>query len=249
MKNKNFFFRFYKYQKERFPFVVLIFTTLSVVLSSVAVVAVSNAKLSDYNLEIFIGTVTCLLFMFNIRVFDDFKDNKFDNKYHKERPVQRGLITIKELNLVNFCFILIQILLNLIFAKETLIFWILAMVYSLIARKEFFVKKFIKKHFILYNFLNTLQIFFLQIYLYALIEPMSSIKEPLLIIHFVFVLANAVILEIARKLKSVKKESSGRDTYSGRYGVKKASLTYFFSIFFSFTLFLIIIFWKIFLAF
>ena len=66
MKNKNFFFRFYKYQKERFPFVVLIFTTLSVVLSSVAVVAVSNAKLSDYNLEIFIGTVTCLLFMFNI---------------------------------------------------------------------------------------------------------------------------------------------------------------------------------------
>ena len=41
--------------------------------------------------------------------------------------------------------------------------------------------------------------------------------------HFVFVLLNAAILEVARKLKHRKTESAGRDTYSSRMGIGKAA--------------------------
>ena len=232
--------RFNEYQKERFPFAVLTFTTLSVVLSSAAIVAQEGQTLSKLTLPIIVGTITCLLFMFNVRVFDDFKDKGFDDTFHGKRPVQRGLISLKELNLINYISIAFQVLLNIFISISAFFYWILAMIYSLIARAEFFMKDFIKKRFILYNALNLLQMFFLQIYLYALIQPNFSFTNPLVFIHFIFVLANAVILEIARKLKSKDDESLGKDTYSGRYGIKTASFIYAGSYFITYILFLII---------
>jgi 4-hydroxybenzoate polyprenyltransferase len=240
MNYRNLLSRFNEYQKERFPFAVLTFTTLSVVLSSAAVAVTTDIPLSSLKIQIIIGTLTCLLFMFNIRVFDDFKDKSFDNQFHKKRPVQRGLISLKELNIINLISIAIQVILNLFMSINAFIYWILAMCYSLIAKKEFFIKKYIRKTFILYNFLNLMQMFFLQIYLYALIEPNFSFKDPLLFIHFIFVLSNAVILEVARKMKSKREESKGMDTYSGRYGVKKSAFIYSGSYLVTYLLFYII---------
>jgi len=240
MKNSNIIHRFNAYQKERFPFVVLIFTTLSVVLSSAAVVK-KGSSIFELWLPIVIGTITCLLFMFSVRVFDEFKDRKFDNKFHAKRPVQRGVITLNELNYINYLFIMVQALINVFFSLSAFFYWILAMIYSLIARVEFFMRDYIKKKFILYNILNMFQIFFLQIYLYILIEPRLSFKNPLLYIHFVFVLSSAAILEVGRKLKAKGEKSKGNDTYSGRYGINRASWIYASTYLFTYLLFIIIL--------
>lgn len=240
MKNKNLLYRFNEYQKERFPFAVLIFTTLSVVLSSAAVVDNNLSLVSQWK-NIVVGTITCLLFLFNIRVFDDFKDENFDDEFHKKRPIQRGLISLTELNIINLIFLIIQTILNFFISLYAFMYWALALIYSLIARAEFFMKNFIRKKFILYNTLNLFQMLFLQIYLYALIEPDFSISNSLLAIHFIFVLTNAVILEIARKLKGNEEESLGKDTYSGRYGVKTASIIYAVSFLITYLLFLVIL--------
>jgi hypothetical protein len=226
MKKRGIVSRFYEYQKERFPFLVLIFTTTSVVLSSMAIVHGYGFDVLNNLKNILIGVITCLLFMFSIRVFDEFKDNKFDRKYHSERPVQRGLISLSELNRINLIFLIFQGILNLFHALIPFFYWLLALIYSLVARAEFFIKKFIRRRFILYNALNLLQIFFLQIYLYALIEPNFSWQNPLLLAHFIFVLTNAAILEIARKLKPEDYKNPGKDTYSGRYGINKAVTIY-----------------------
>jgi 1,4-dihydroxy-2-naphthoate octaprenyltransferase len=106
------------------------------------------------------------------------------------------------------------------------IFWLIAFGYSLIARFDFFMKRWIRKKFFLYNALNLLQLFFLQIYLYALIEPGFSWRNHLLLVHFIFVLLNASIIEVARKLKRKKEETAARDTYSARLGIGSASLLY-----------------------
>ena len=240
MNKDNLAVRFYQYQKERFPFVLLIFTTLSVVLSSAAIVVGPNESFSQFLWPIIIGTITCLFFMFNIRVFDDYKDKSFDTKFHANRPVQRGLISLKELSSINIISMLLQFVVNLFVSITALLWWLLALCYSLIARYEFFCKDFIKKRFILYNLMNLMQMFFLQIYLYALIEPQFSFKDPLIFVHFIFVLSNAVILEIARKLKPKRDESKGLDTYSGRYGVKKSALIYAGSYIVTYGLFLYI---------
>lgn len=242
MGQKKYIKRLYDYQKERFPFAVLIFTTLSVVLSSAAVVSEGKLDLPNLFWPIVIGTITCLLFMFSIRVFDDHKDHDFDSKYYEKRPIQRGDIALSELNKLNIILLLFQGVINILFSIKIFFFWLMALGYSLIARNEFFMKEKIRKKFIVFNILNLMQIFFLQIYLYYLIMPGFSWSDPLLLVHFIFVLINAGVLEIARKMKSKNDESKGLDTYSGRYGALKASLIYLVVCSISYALFLVMFF-------
>jgi len=227
MKDKrNFFKRFCEFQKERFQIEILIFTTTAVVLSSVAVSLPEGKFIFNFLTEIFVSIVTLLLFMFHIRVLDEYKDYDFDSKYHKERPIQRGLITLKELLIIDIIGLLIIFSLNIFFPQRAFIFLLIAFGYTLIAGKEFFMKNWIRKRFFLYNFLNLLQLLFLQFYLYSLINPNFSFKNLILIFHFIFVLFNVGIIEFARKLKAKSEETDAKDTYSSRLGIKNAALVY-----------------------
>ena len=223
MENKNIISRFNLYQKERFPLAVLIFTTASVVLSSAAVAIPKGNGVFD-NLDILIVSfITLILFMFHIRVLDEYKDYRFDSEYHGDRPVQKGIISLKELLILNIAGLFVQVLINLFISPTAFLFWLVAFGYTIIAGNEFFMGKWIKKKFFLYNFLNLLQLLFLQFYLYEMIEPSFSFKNELLTIHFVFVLFNVGVLEFGRKLKTKDEETKGRDTYSSRLGIKRAS--------------------------
>lgn len=226
--NRNFFKRFYEFQKERLQLEVLIFTTSAVVLSSVAVALPVGDKMLNYWVEIIISFFTLLLFIFHIRVLDEHKDYYFDSRYHSDRPVQRGLISLRELLVLDIIGLIILLILNLFFSLRAFVFLLITFVYTLIAGNEFFMKNWIRKKFFLYNFLNLLQLLFLQFYLYSLINPNFSFKNPLLTVHFIFVLVNIGLLEFARKLKPTDEESEARDTYSSRLGIKKAVLGYTF---------------------
>jgi 4-hydroxybenzoate polyprenyltransferase len=215
--------KLYSYQKERFPLIVLLFTTLAVVISSAAIVLPTSASITDMPLALVVGYLTCLLFTFQMRVFDDMKDYSFDNRYHKDRPVQKHTISLEELNILNLVGIGIQALINVFYSLHAFGYWLAAFLYSLLAKAEFFAGEAVRKRFYLYNMLNLLQLFFLQLYLYAVIFPGFSWNDPLLYVHFVFVLLNAAILEFARKLKQKDEESGGKDTYSERLGIKKAA--------------------------
>ena len=218
--------RFNIYQKERFQIAILIFTTISVVLSSAAVVLEPGEVLSNHTVRIFIALITSLLFMFHIRVLDEYKDYNFDTTYHKNRPVQRGLISLKELLTLNIIGLIILFSINVIASTKATIFLLFAFGYTLIAGKEFFIKNWIRKRFFLYNFVNLLQLLFLQFYLYSIIEPNFSLSNPILSVHFVFVLFNVGLLEFARKLKTKTEENEAQDTYSSKIGIKKASMMY-----------------------
>ena len=224
--NRNFFKRFYEFQKERLQLEVLIFTTSAVVLSSVAVSLPLGENIFNYWKEIIVSFVTLLLFMFHIRVLDEHKDYEFDTKYHKDRPIQRGLISLKELLILDIIGLVVLFVLNIFFPLRAMIFLFIALGYTLLAGNEFFMKNWIRKRFFLYNFLNLLQLLFLQFYLYSLIDPKFSFKNILLTVHFVFVLFNVGILEFARKLKAKSEETDAKDTYSSRLGIKKSVIVY-----------------------
>ena len=225
--NKSLMYRFYKYQIERFPFAILIFTTFSIVLGSFVIV-LKDFNLLLQNLDLLIiGTIICLLYTFHIRVLDEIKDNSFDNEFHKERPVQRGLISLKELKLIDKIFLLAQIFLLIFINSITpIIFWISTLLYSQIAKQEFFLKNMIRNNFMIYNLLNLLQMFFLQMFLYSLLLKSIEWTNPFLYVHFIYVLGKIFLVEVGRKLKVKKLENKGKDTYSARYGIKNASFLY-----------------------
>jgi len=67
--------------------------------------------------------------------------------------------------------------------------------------------------------------------------PIINFLDPLLYIHFVFVIVNAGILEVGRKLKVKSNESLGKDTYSSQIGKRKSAIMFIVIIFLSFFIF------------
>ena len=88
--------RFYIYQDERFPLKYLAFTTFAVVISSAAILSF-DVSITKILASYFSG----LFFIFHIRVIDESRDFKHDVKFHPKRPIPRGLITIKELMILD----------------------------------------------------------------------------------------------------------------------------------------------------
>jgi 4-hydroxybenzoate polyprenyltransferase len=226
MSNISFFKSFYNYQKERFPIFVLSLTTIAVILSSAAIVIEYGEPISKYLKQIIISFITVLLFTFHIRVIDDYKDYLFDLKYHSDRPIQSGVIKIKTLLIIDVIGLFIQAILNLYFSIEAFIWWLIAFSYTILATNEFFIGEKIKRNFFLYNFLNLIQLLILQFYIYAIIYPSFILTDKLLIIHFIFVMFNITLLEFGRKLKSKEEENIGKDTYSSRLGIARATIIY-----------------------
>jgi len=229
--------RFYIYQKERFPIAILTFTTLAVVLSSVAVISKNHMPISSYLKEIVLAFIAGMIFMYHIRVLDERKDLNFDTKYHKDRPIQKGIISLKSLFILDFLLIIVLFAISIYSSFNAFIFLLISMIYSLIAGMDFFLGNKIRNKFFIYNLLCLFQLFFFQIHLYSLMTPIINFLDPLLYIHFVFVIVNAGILEVGRKLKVKSNESLGKDTYSSQIGKRKSAIMFIVIIFLSFFIF------------
>lgn len=219
-------YRFWQYQKERFPLAVLLFTTL--------VTAGSSWSLSRAPLRLAVLVFfTMLLYMFHSRGFDEVKDYEHDSLNYPERPLQRGLITRPELILLTCGAIILEIIFNLFFNTQKGIFWyFVAFGYSLLTKKEFFIRDWLRNHFFLYNFLHLLQIGIFQIYVYATLAP---IRQNVLVWHWLLVLLLVFLMEFARKMRA-READYADDTYSAKLGSKWVSVVYvlifFVSLFF-----------------
>jgi len=209
-----------KYFIYRFPFLLLIFTTLAIIFS---VISVFQLDYIDYNYkEIFIFLLTWLIFLFHIRVVDDYRDFDHDTKYYSERELQKWKLNIKKL------FISAEILISIILILNFYYFWFIAIfililwwINSLFSIDYlWYWKKIEKKYMILYHILNnfTLNTFF--IYLYYNLNIFGLYNNFLIIIHLIFLNLLVFLLEITRKIKS-KEEKNIWDKYIDKYWYKK----------------------------
>jgi 4-hydroxybenzoate polyprenyltransferase len=145
--NLSFLKRFYRYQKERFPFLghgmlVASFSFSAIAYSRICRGVKDFIDLKTFILGIFI-TVTLFLL---VRIFDEFKDAEDDAKYRKELPVPRGLVSLKELGVLGIVIIVLQIVINSIFFPKMLIIYFIVIGYLLLMGKEFFIANWLKKH-------------------------------------------------------------------------------------------------------
>lgn len=100
--------RFWIYQRERFPLVsqgllIGVISLCSVMFSVLLRDAATSASLGSslplphFALALLVAIGSALGFFFQMRVADEFKDYDTDLQYRPYRPVQRGLITLREL--------------------------------------------------------------------------------------------------------------------------------------------------------
>lgn len=157
-----------------------------------------------------------LLYLFELRIFDEFKDYEHDKKYYPDRPVQNRLISLRELQLPLIITVLLQILL-VVFIRPDILAFCFVQLYTLLMSREFFIKKWLEKHFSVYIMLHELITPFLFLYLISFGVHNISME---IIFSSIFLGINLFFLEIGRKLAPREPTHLANDTYVERYSNK-----------------------------
>ena len=213
--------KFYLYQEERFPIVFLVLSIFPVILSSAAIVMQDRPNL----LQLLLAFIASLSYFFHIRVIDDYRDFQHDNLYHKNRPIQAGIISLMDLKRIDSIMVVIFLLISIFSNPYSLGLAVFLLIYTYFAKNDFFAKLKIRKYFYIYNAINFLQMVILQIYIYAFFSKSFYFNTPITM-HFLFIITGTLIFEFLRKIKTPESEGEGKDTYSWHMGFGKSTMVY-----------------------
>lgn len=201
---------------------MVVFLTSVVVLGSS--IAVLDVQVGLWRLVA--GFLTLVLFPFHMRLFDELKDYEHDNQHYPDRPVPRGLISLQEIRLTLVFVLIIEVVINVWWGSGVLIALLIALSFSGVAAKEFFIRRWLRDHFFTYLALHQLQLAFIIPYLYLLLGGTLGFGNQLLIAHFLMVFTLLFLLEWARKMRQEEDEVASRDTYSARLGKSGSTVVY-----------------------
>lgn len=215
--------RLWIYQAERFPLAKTVpllacFSAASITLSAV----LSDRPLPGIAAYI-IGFLLVFILFFQLRVTDEVKDGEDDAKYRPERPIPRGLVTLRLIVSFGVATIPIGIILALIHGAGLV--WLLLLTWGWLTAMtfEFGVPEWLKARPVLY-LLSHMAIMPLIDLLLTGIEwlPHGS-AAPALWLFIALSFSNGCVLELGRKLWAQENERVGVDTYSGLWGPKSAA--------------------------
>jgi 4-hydroxybenzoate polyprenyltransferase len=205
--------RLWTFQRERAPlYGVLIMATTTVG------VAYNFSSQSWRNY--FVAVMIISLYLVQIRTADEKKDFEHDNKYHPNRPVQRGVVSLSELAVINKLSIVGQLLLYASFLDPRIfLLGIFSQSYAFLTRKEFFVREWIRQHFFVYYFSHYIQLVILFYAMVSIVQP-SSENYWSFVTLFMF---SVIATEIGRKMLAVEDDTID-DTYSAQLGHKGSAV-------------------------
>lgn len=211
------------YQKERFPLfktapLLAVFSAASLSVSA----ELSGRPLPDWG-GYLAGFVIAMLLFFQMRVCDEYKDLEDDRRYRPDRPIPRGLVSLRLIISLGLVSLPITALTAWLWHPPVL--WLLALVWLWLGAMtaEFGVAEWLKARPVLY-LLSHMAIMPLIDLLLTGLEwlpfggPASGLS---LFLALSFV--NGCVLEIGRKLWSPENEIAGVETYSGLWGTRKAA--------------------------
>lgn len=210
----NILAKLYIFQKQRFPLRILLFTTLSSILSSAAVSPVEPSYL--LMLMAFFST---LFFLFHIRVIDESRDMELDSTLHPERPVQSGIISMRELFFSSFIGIVACIAVALFAGFPAMVITFSILVFTTLAWRDFFAKSFFARKPVLYHLINSPQMVLIQWNIYAIYTGSFRVTW-LMLLQLLLVYNSIFILEVVRKVKA--SDTDTPDTYSADMGTRKS---------------------------
>lgn len=212
------------YQKERFPLIRYSVLVSAFAVSGLALSFLLTGGHHPLRIEMFLVafSVTLLLF-FQLRVADEHKDFAYDALHHPERPVPRGLVTLKELRSLAIAAALFQLTACLLL-HATLIFPLaMAWIYMALMTREFFIGDWLRDHPVVYMLTHMCILFFTDLFITSCHFMVSNIEPPIALLYFLgtsFCLG--MVIELGRKIRSPQDETTGTDTYSRLWGRETA---------------------------
>lgn len=224
---------FLSYQSVRFPLRILIFTTAATVLCSAAVL--------NYQVragQVLMAFFAAMFFLFHIRLLDEVRDFADDSVRTPDSPVHSGIISLKQLFYIDFAGLIIFTGISILNGLASVILAISLFLFTSLAWKDFFIRKYIIKRKVIYHLINSPQMILLQLFIFTIFTHSLHFTH-IIWLATVFVYVNIFVLELIRKIR-VDKEAQ-IDTYNAYLGFNRSVIiTYIFAII-SFLLYFFII--------
>ncbi|MGI9515683.1 MAG: UbiA family prenyltransferase [Pirellulaceae bacterium] len=229
-----FYRRFGAWLKERFPLLghgILIVSYYSSNQFLAEVLTAPDEKLR-YTIGSLLGAITLFCIFFHLRVFDEHKDFEEDSLHYPDRVLQRGLISLRDLKIAGGIAIGLEILLSAIWMPTgkpaALVAVLVTLFFSWLMLKEFFVRDWLKQHFLMYaiSHMMIMPLLAMVVFSFTTGEYFWTAPTWYWVYAFVgfFVTLN---WEISRKIRSPDQEIEGVDSYTkifGTYGAAWAVL-------------------------
>lgn len=223
-KNYSALQRIWVYQKERFP--VLRFGILSLAFSFCGV-CISRLMMNHISWPAFssalVAFICTFIFFLQLRFLDEFKDFEVDRKYRPERPVPRGLVTLRQIGGALVISLLIQTVLVIWLNPKLMLILFAVWVYMGLMTVEFFVADWLKPRLLIYMWSHMLIMPIIDLFatgadwmLYGWIPPAG------LLVFLMVSFFNGLLVELGRKIWSPSQEKEGVDSYSSHCGLNKA---------------------------
>jgi 4-hydroxybenzoate polyprenyltransferase len=161
--------------------------------------------------------VAVLLFFFKLRLFDEIKDIESDAVHHPERPLPRGVLRMKDIQIAILLIIIVEILLFSLYGAWALAGVVMAIGYSLVMFKEFFVREWLRSHITTYAITHTFVVFFISTSIFTALFGTPLISQNVTSYSLAgWFLFN--IFEFGRKTFARQEEKKGINSYSKTYG-------------------------------
>lgn len=220
--------RWWVYQRERFPVVAhgLLIAAFSYSAVCFSALLRGQTQLPAAGTAL-VAFVTAFLFFLQLRIADEFKDFEDDARYRPYRPVQRGLVSLRELGIVGAMAALVQLGLALWLEPSLVLLLMAAWLYLALMSKEFFIAAWLKEHPITYMVSHMVIIPLVDLYATACDwwpageGPPRGLPWFLAVSYF-----NGMVIEIGRKIRAPGDEEHGVDTYSFLWGRRNAALAW-----------------------
>lgn len=159
------------------------------------------------------------LFFFKLRLFDEVKDMESDTTHHPERPLPRGLLLKSDVIQAAFIIMAIEVLLFSFYGFSAFLSASIAIGYSLVMYKEFFIKKWLRTHLTTYAVTHTFVVVFVSLTIFVALIGSQFTEIPGELLYFSFAgwfIFN--IFEFGRKTFARSEEKVGVDSYSKIFG-------------------------------
>lgn len=223
-KNKSFPVRLWLYQSERFPLLRHGLLIASFSSSAVCVSALLRGTAQFPQTGALIVSFLVLLTLFlQLRIADEFKDAKEDACFRPERPVPRGLISLKELAITGVIVALFQAALVLSYDPPLMLMLTAVWVYMALMTAEFFVPAWLKSRLFLYMASHMLIMPLIDLLATACDWLVQGVSIPAGLAWFLVIsFLNGMIIELGRKTWAPSMERPGVESYSSAWGLPLA---------------------------
>jgi 4-hydroxybenzoate polyprenyltransferase len=218
--------RLWRYQAERFPLAQHGVLTVIFAAAACSFAASLTGDAIAWRAVLF-GALIALMQFLLLRVADEHKDYETDLAHRPYRPVQRGLVSLRELRFVGAGAAVVMLAVT-IATRSLQLLIILAALWGYFALMwaEFFAPKWLTKHPLLYlashMVLLPLLAWLVAGTQFALSSGNALSLPSLAPMFFVAVLLLGVVLELGRKIRATPDEEKGVETYSALWGQQRA---------------------------